>query len=103
MAEVGRNLEVAPKSLKTWIVLHQQGTLTGSLGVAKLSVDLGLTAHTRFRQSDLPRVLRLAFIVSNDYLKPRLFVACTSASVESLPMLNTSCPLRLTCSIVNLI
>ena len=35
LAEVGRNLEVAPKSLKTWIVLHRQGTLTGSLGVAK--------------------------------------------------------------------
>ena len=39
LAEVGRNLEVAPKSLKTWIVLHRQGTLTGSLGVAKLSAD----------------------------------------------------------------
>ena len=25
LAEVGRNLEVVPKSLKTWIVLHQQG------------------------------------------------------------------------------
>ena len=24
LAEVGRNLEVAPKSLKTWIALHQQ-------------------------------------------------------------------------------
>ena len=44
LAEVGRNLEVAPKSLKTWIVLHQQGTLTGSLGVAKL--ECGPIAHS---------------------------------------------------------
>ena len=42
LAEVGRNLEVAPKSLKTWIVLHQQGTLTGSLGVAKRACRLRL-------------------------------------------------------------
>ena len=39
MAEVARKLDVAPKSLKTWITLHQQGALTGSLGVAKLSAE----------------------------------------------------------------
>jgi len=39
MAEAARKLDVAPKSLKTWISLKQQGTLTGSLGVAKLTSD----------------------------------------------------------------
>ena len=39
MAEVARKLDVALKSLKTWITLHQQGALTGSLGVAKLSAE----------------------------------------------------------------
>lgn len=38
VAEAARKLEVAPKSLKTWISLKQQGTLTGSLGVAKLTL-----------------------------------------------------------------
>ena len=39
LAEAGRKLEVAPKSLKTWIALQQQGALTGSLSVAKLSAE----------------------------------------------------------------
>lgn len=39
MAEAARKLDVAPKSLKTWISLQQQGTLKASLGVTKLSVE----------------------------------------------------------------
>ena len=39
MAEAARKLDVTPKSLKTWIDLHRQGALTGSLGVAKLSAE----------------------------------------------------------------
>ncbi len=53
LAEVGRNLDVAPKSLKTWIVLHQQGTLTSSLGVAKPSAD-------QLRIRELERELAIA-------------------------------------------
>ena len=38
MAEIAKKFDVAPKSLKTCITLHQQGVLTG-LGVAKLSAE----------------------------------------------------------------
>ena len=53
LAEVGRNLDVAPKSLKTWLALHQQGALTGSLGVAKLSAE-------QLRIRELERELAIA-------------------------------------------
>ena len=53
MAEVARKLDVALKSLKTWITLHQQGALTGSLGVAKLSAE-------QLRIRELERELAIA-------------------------------------------
>ena len=34
MAEAAWQLDVAPKSLKTWISLQQQGTLKASIGVS---------------------------------------------------------------------
>lgn len=39
LAEVSRNLEIAPKSLKTWVAQYEQGALKGSLGVTKLTPD----------------------------------------------------------------
>ena len=37
LAEVSRNLDIAPKSLKTWVALYEAGTLKASIGVAKLT------------------------------------------------------------------
>ena len=39
LAEVSRNLDIAPKSLKTWVALYEAGTLKASIGVAKLTSD----------------------------------------------------------------
>jgi len=39
LAEVSRNLDIAPKSLKTWVALYDAGTLKSSIGVAKLTPD----------------------------------------------------------------
>lgn len=39
LAEVSRNLDIAPKSLKTWVALYEAGTLKASIGVAKLTPD----------------------------------------------------------------
>ena len=36
LAEAGRNLDISPKSVKTWLAQYEQGTLTGSLGVATI-------------------------------------------------------------------
>ena len=38
-AEVSRNLDIAPKSLKTWVALYDTGTLKSSIGDAKLTPD----------------------------------------------------------------
>ena len=66
--EAARKLDVAPKSPKTWISLKQQGTLTGSLGVAKLTSDqlrireLDCEVAIAFEERDIlkkpPRTLR---------------------------------------------
>ena len=53
IAEAARKLDVAPKSLKTWIALHQQGALKGSLGVAKLRAE-------QLRIRELERELAIA-------------------------------------------
>ena len=37
LAEVSRNLDVAPKSLKIWVALYDASTLKASIGVAKLT------------------------------------------------------------------
>ena len=39
LAEVSRNLDIVPKSLKTWLVLYDAGTFKASIGVAKLTPD----------------------------------------------------------------
>ena len=39
LAEVSRNLDVEPKSLKTWVALYDAGTLKASIGVDKLTPD----------------------------------------------------------------
>jgi transposase len=53
LAEVGRNLDVAPKSLKSWVALHDAGELKGSLGVTKLTPD-------QLRIRELERELAIA-------------------------------------------
>lgn len=53
LAEVGRNLDVAPKSLKSWVALHDSGELKGSLGVTKLTPD-------QLRIRELERELAIA-------------------------------------------
>ena len=39
LAEVSCNLDIAPKSLKTWLALYDAGTLKASIGVVKLTPD----------------------------------------------------------------
>ena len=53
LAEVSRNLDIAPKSLKTWVALYDAGTLKASIGVAKLTPD-------QLRIRELERELAIA-------------------------------------------
>jgi transposase len=53
LAEVSRNLDIAPKSLKSWIALYNAGELKGSLGVTKLTPD-------QLRIRELERELAIA-------------------------------------------
>lgn len=53
LAEVSRNLDIAPKSLKTWLVQYEAGSLKGSLGVSKLSPE-------QLRIRELERELAIA-------------------------------------------
>lgn len=53
LAEVSRNLEIAPKSLKTWVSQYEQGALKGSLEVTKLTPD-------QLRIRELERELAIA-------------------------------------------
>lgn len=53
LAEVSRNLDIAPKSLKTWVALYEAGTLKASIGVAKLTSD-------QLRIRELERELAIA-------------------------------------------
>lgn len=53
LAEVSRNLDIAPKSLKTWVALYDTGALKASIGVAKLSPD-------QLRIRELERELAIA-------------------------------------------
>jgi transposase len=50
IAEASRNLDIAPKSIRTWISQYQEGTLTGSLGVSKLSTE---QLHIRVLEREL--------------------------------------------------
>lgn len=53
VAEVSRNLEIAPKSLRTWLSQYDAGALKGSLGVDKLTPD-------QLRIRELERELAIA-------------------------------------------
>ena len=53
LAEVSRHLDIAPKSLKTWVALYEAGTLKASIGVAKLTSD-------QLRIRELERELAIA-------------------------------------------
>ena len=53
LAEVSRNLDIDPKSLKSWVALYDAGALKGSLGVTKLSSD-------QLRIRELERELAIA-------------------------------------------
>lgn len=53
VAEVCRNLEIAPKSLRTWLSQYDTGSLKGSLGVDKLTPD-------QLRIRELERELAIA-------------------------------------------
>ena len=53
LAEVSRNLDIAPKSLKAWVALYEAGTLKASIGVAKLTSD-------QLRIRELERELAIA-------------------------------------------
>lgn len=61
LAEVSRNLDIAPKSLKTWVALYDAGTLKASIGVAKLTPD-------QLRIRELERDLAIA-LEERDILK----------------------------------
>lgn len=39
VAEISRNLDIAPKSLRTWLSQYDAGSLKGSLGVGKLTPE----------------------------------------------------------------
>ena len=53
LAKVSRNLDIAPKRLKTWVALYDIGKLKSSIGVAKLTPD-------RLRIRELKRDLAIA-------------------------------------------
>ena len=50
---MSRNLDIVPKSLKTWLALYDAGTLKASIGVAKLTPD-------QLRIRELERELAIA-------------------------------------------
>lgn len=53
VAEVSRNLDIAPKSLRVWLSQYDAGALKGSLGVDKLTPD-------QLRIRELERELAIA-------------------------------------------
>lgn len=53
VAEISRNLDIAPKSLRTWLSQYDAGSLKGSLGVGKLSPE-------QLRIRELERELAIA-------------------------------------------
>jgi transposase len=50
---VSRNLDIDPKSLKSWVALYNAGTLKGTLGITKLTPD-------QLRIRELERELAIA-------------------------------------------
>lgn len=53
LAEVSRNLDIAPKSLRVWLSQYDAGSLKGSLGVSRLTPD-------QLRIRELERELAIA-------------------------------------------
>ena len=86
LAEVSRNLDIAPKSLKAWVTLYDAGSLKGSIGVAKLTPD-------QLRIRELERELAIAR-EERDILKKAAFFNISRSSVARLSAalsLATSC------------
>jgi transposase len=67
MAEAGRKLDIATKSLRTWVEQLERGQLKASLGASKLTVD-----QQRIRE--LERELAIAKM-ERDILKKAAFFA----------------------------
>ena len=74
LAEVSRNLDIAPKSLKTWVALYEAGTLKASIGVAKLTSD-------QLRIRELERELAIAR-EERDILKKPLCIQGVNATLK---------------------
>ena len=68
LAEAARRLDIATKSLREWIAQAQQGTLKGSLGANKLSVE-----QQRIRE--LERELSIAKMERDILKKATVFFA----------------------------
>ena len=71
LAEVSRKLDVATKSLRTWIDQQQRGELRSSLGASKLTVD-----QQRIRE--LERELAIAKMERDILKKATVFFASES-------------------------
>ena len=70
---MSRNLDIAPKSLKTWLALYDAGTLKASIAVAKLTPD-------QLRIRELERELAISREERDLLKKPQL-------TIKSLPTL----------------
>ncbi len=64
IAEVSRNLDIAPKSLRTWLFQYDAGSLKDSLGVGKLTPE-------QLRIRELERELAVAREERDILKKPR--------------------------------
>ena len=71
LAEVSRKLDVATKSLRTWIDQQERGELRSSLGASKLTVD-----QQRIRE--LERELAIAKMERDILKKATVFFASES-------------------------
>lgn len=73
IAEAGRKLDVATKSLRTWMEPQERGKLRGSLGASKLTAD-----QQRIRE--LERELAIAKMERDILKKATAFFAKESAA-----------------------
>ena len=112
------NLDIAPKSLKTWLALLDAGTLKASISVAKLTPDqlrirelereLAIACEERdllkkstsrlkrnCRSKVLPHMAsKWVLIVLNVCVRPLVFVASTNVNLETCENLQSN-PCRL--------
>lgn len=77
VAEISRNLDIAPKSLKTWLALYDAGSLKGSLGVTKLSPE-------QLRIRELERELAIAREERDILKKATAYFRASSCCFSSL-------------------